>query len=222
MFKQIIGEFVPVEIALRVEPMLRIQGYTNLEKVRPVIKKTAARMAQTVVQCCDAKVYYRNLPVTDVSASRLTLADGTAFSCEAFARFHARSEQAVVFILTLGQRLDDEAGALDRQELLLEQLFLETAGWLGVEAVNKQFVRYLREEAGAQGWRITRRMGPGYTFKKDGRYCMWTLADQSALFGLFDDVKLPVSVLDSGAMLPRMSRTGLYGLVPMPIRHGDV
>lgn len=211
-------EFRPGEIAIRTDPMLRIQGYRNLDRVRPLIKKTAGDMARLAAQTIDAVVHYRQLRISECTDGMLILEGGTVFRCDAFSKYHAASEQVVVFMLTLGNGLDEAAMDFSKQQQLLEQLFLDTAGWVGVEAVNKQFVTHIKEQAFEQGYRLTRRMGPGYTFKKDGQDCPWALEDQKPLFTLFDDTELPVAILESCAMMPRMSRTGLYGLVPIQTR----
>ncbi|MEE8338494.1 MAG: hypothetical protein V3R56_00010 [Xanthomonadales bacterium] len=207
-------EFRPGPITIHTDPMLRIQGYRNLDRVRPIIKETAGKMVQVFAQAIDAVVHYRQLPISECTDGLLMLEDGTVFHCDAFSRYHAASELVLVFVLTLGQGLDEAAREFGKQQQLLEQLFLETAGWLGVEAVNRQFATHIREQVVEQGYRLTRRMAPGYTFKQDGQDCSWTLEDQKPLFMLFDDTPLPVAMLENCAMLPRMSRTGLYGLVP--------
>lgn len=211
-------EFRPGEIDIRTDPMLRVQGYKNLDRVRPLIKKTARDMARLAAQTIDAVVHYRMLRINECTDGLLILEGGTVFRCDAFSKYHAASEQAVVFVLTLGKDLDEAAADFSKQQQLLEQLFLDAAGWMGVEAVNKQFATHIKEQAVEQGYRLTRRMGPGYTFKMDGQDCPWTLEDQKPLFALFNDTELPVAILESCAMLPRMSRTGLYGLVPMQTR----
>ena len=211
-------EFRPGEIAIRTDPMLRIQGYRDLERVGPLIKKTAGNMARLAAQTIDAVVHYRQLRISECTDGMLILEGGTVFRCDAFSKYHAASEQVVVFVLTLGKGLDEAAMDFSKQKQLLEQLFLDTAGWVGVEAVNKQFATHIKEQVIEQGYRLTRRMAPGYTFKKDGQDCYWALEDQNPLFALFDHTELPVALLESCAMLPRMSRTGLYGLVPMQTR----
>ena len=211
-------EFCPEEIAIRTEPMLRMQGYRDLEQVGPLIKKTAGNMARLAAQTIDAVVHYRQIRISECTDGILILEGGTVFRCDAFSKYHAASEQVVVFVLTLGKGLDEAAMDFSNQQQLLEQLFLDTAGWVGVEAVNKQFTTHIKEQVVEQGYRLTRRMAPGYSFKKDGQDCPWALEDQKPLFALFDDTELPVAILESCAMLPRMSRTGLYGLVPIQTR----
>jgi hypothetical protein len=124
----------------------------------------------------------------------------------------------VVVVITLGKRLDDEViGCMDGEDFEpLEALFLETAGWLGIELTTRAFVTFLGGLAENEGFRVTRRMGPGYSYKVDGDPVMWSLEDQRQLFEVFDGVQLPVRLLESCAMMPKMSRSGLYGLAGKP------
>jgi hypothetical protein len=207
-------EFRPGAITVRTDLMLRMQGYRNLDRVRPIFKKTAGEMAHVFARTVDAVVRYRQLP-SECRDGVLTLEGGTVFRCDAFAKYHAASEQAVVFVLTLGKGLDEVGIDLGERQLFLEQMFLATAGWLGVEAVNGRFATHVKEQVIDQGYRLTRRMAPGYSFKENGRDCSWRLEDQRPLFALFGDTELPVSLLESCVMLPRMSRSGLYGVTPV-------
>ena len=59
------------------------------------------------------------------------------------------------------------------------------------------------------------RMGPGYTYRHGDVEVGWPLEEQKTLFEVFDGIDLPVHVMDSCAMTPKMSRTGIYGLSPV-------
>ncbi len=74
---------------------------------------------------------------------------------------------------------------------------------------------YLGDLIKPEGLRLTRRMGPGYSYKINGDETMWSLEQQHQLFEVFDGEDLPVRLLESCAMMPKMSRSGLYGLVPV-------
>jgi cobalamin-dependent methionine synthase I len=60
------------------------------------------------------------------------------------------------------------------------------------------------------------RLGPGYSYKRpgssDGARVMWPLEQQRELFALFAGSALPVELMESAAMRPKMSRSGLIGL----------
>jgi len=45
--------------------------------------------------------------------------------------------------------------------------------------------------------------------------CVWPLEEQIGLFGLFKNAHLPVTVMASCAMQPKMSRSGLFGTAPL-------
>jgi len=58
------------------------------------------------------------------------------------------------------------------------------------------------------------RMAPGYSYRVENQEerVSWDLLEQEKLFGLFGKADLPVELMDSGAMLPRMSRSGIFGV----------
>ena len=205
-------------IEVRVEPMLRIQGYTDLSRVRKVIRETAQAMA-LMAQCCfQPDVRYLRIPVSDCRNGVLSLETGTVFNCEAFSKFLPSCHEVVVFVLTIGEQFDRELDDLQSEDKILEALFLENAGWLGVESVTRRFSQYLREQAGEHREKMTRRLSPGYSFKLESGISEWSLYEQTELFALFEGKSMPVTTLESGAMIPKMSRSGLYGIKKLVTR----
>ena len=145
----------------------------------------------------------------------LTLENGVTFRNEAFHRHLEGAREVVVTIATMGRALDDEViGMMDRFEPL-EALFLETCGWLGVEQTAKQFGDFLRGLVHPNGLRVCCRMAPGYSYRIGEREVRWPLEDQRQVFDAFSGIDLPVRLLESCAMLPKMSRSGIYGLAPV-------
>lgn len=212
---QDVGDAVnPQDIHIATERMLRIQGYTDPEQVRRPIRRAADQAAATVERLVEPDLRYRRIAVEACIGEQLRLAGGTTLHCAAFPRFLGSSTEIVVFVLTAGARIDAELARLNDEQLLLDMLFVETAGWLAVEEITKAFTRHLREAAKCEGLRITRRMGPGYSYPLPGGIVRWPLEEQQFLFALLDDANMPVSMLESCAMTPKMSRSGLIGLVP--------
>ena len=197
-----------------VDRMLRIQGYSAMSKVRPVVRAAAERNAVRAESLFDPKVCYRRIPVVSCRDGTLALPGGANLHCGAFTRFLSAAREIAVFVTTAGARIDDELARLHEEQELLDMLFLETAAWLGIEEITKAFVAHLRARAAEEHLRLTRRMGPGYSYKTDAGNAEWPLQEQTALFSLFGETTLPVRLLESSAMLPKMSRSGLIGLVP--------
>jgi cobalamin-dependent methionine synthase I len=70
--------------------------------------------------------------------------------------------------------------------------------------VLRQFRRHLAAGARAQGCRLSPRLGPGYLD--------WPLAEQRALFSVFEGEALPVDLNAYCVMMPKKSISGLFGL----------
>lgn len=204
---------------VRIDPvkMLRIHGYKNLEKVRPVIRKAADDIAERARELMVPVAHARRIDVASYDDQSLILADGTQFEDVAFEDVLDGARSVVAVVLTVGKGLDEAViAAMDKGVFEpLDALFLETAGWLGIEAATKAFVKDLQERTRGEGLRVTRRLGPGYQYKVGGKAVNWPLEQQKKLFSLFDAEKLPVTLMDSCAMLPKMSRSGIYGLAPV-------
>lgn len=193
-------------IRVRTEPMLRINGYSQPDSVHPQVHEAVRRMAKRAEALFQPGIWYRLLRVKDIEANRITLETGTALQCNDVASTMIDCVAVVVFILTMGEQFDDEAQTLSSNRKVLDLLFFETAGWLGVEEATKTFVARLRTWAEERGYALTRRFAPGYD--------AWPLAGQQSLFSLFQGIPLSVRLLESCAMVPTMSRSGMYGLRP--------
>jgi len=175
--------------------ILRIQGYTDLDRVRPPIRAAA-------------------LEIRALKNSQLTLEDNVVIECDAFERFIKNAEHVVVFALTIGSDFDEAVQAKLEDDELLDAVLMESAGWLAVEAVTKQWTIMIRDLAVNAGWLLTRRMSPGYTYQVNDHRCEWPLEQQQDLFVAFGETAIPVSLMESSAMLPKMSRSGMIGLRP--------
>lgn len=189
---------------VRPATMLRIQGYSILDAAPRSVTQVAQRMAASAQALFAPAVRYRLAPLRRVDGWKL-LADGTAFcpGLEA-ATVLCGSAAVAVVLVTMGARLDEEIERFQSRGDLVEALFLETAGWLGIEAATRAFAARLRDRARAQGLSLTRRLAPGYG--------TWPLTGQRDLFAVFDGAALPVRLLESCAMTPKLSRSGVYGL----------
>jgi hypothetical protein len=208
------GVYRPRPLQIRADRILRIQGYVAANKIRPAIREAAERCARRAIDLADPVLHYRRVPVTAIEEDRLFLESGATLSCVAFPKYLSGCQEVVIFVMTLGPAFDAAVIALSEEFDLLDALLLETAGWLCIEAATKSFADDLRTWARGQGLAVSLRMGPGYGYRLDGKKVSWSLDDQKPLFGLFGDAALPVQLLESCAMLPKMSRSGLFGLLP--------
>ena len=210
--EQSVKRYVPRKITVRVDPMLRIHGYSDPQKVQAAIRNTAETVAAMTEKLFAPEAWYRRVAIERCNDGLLVLEGGTRFQSAAFSQFLGDCHEVIVFVLTVGAKLDTVAQNLAEKGQTLEALFLETAGWLGVEGATKSLTEHLRALLRKQGCGLTRRFGPGYTYESRPDGSEWALEEQKPLFALFNEAPLQVRLLDSCAMIPKMSRSGLYGV----------
>ncbi len=199
--------FEPEIEGIHADTILRIHGYKEPDKVRPVIRDTAEKMLVEGMSLFDPIIYCRKMPIKSLSGSLLQLKEGNvAFTNPEFGGILRECEYIVAFLLTLGYRPDQRSAQLQANDDLLEAVFLETASWLAIERATRSFVEQIRLTTTSDNCRITRRLAPGY---KD-----WPLSDQKKIFRLFANDNIQIKLLEGDCMQPKMSRSGVYGIAP--------
>ena len=204
--------FKPGRSNVRSDRILRIQGYRDMARVRKPIRRAADKAAAIARDIAEGEVGFRRVGIAACTGACLELEGGERFECGAFERFLAECESVVVFAMTAGAAIDDRIDELMAADDPVVALLLDTAGWLAIESITRQFSERLKADCEPAGLRLTRRMGPGYTYRMGREMAPWGLEEQEGLFRVLGADASPVAVLPSGAMLPKMSRSGLYGL----------
>lgn len=193
--------------------VLRVMGYRDSAGVRAPVRRTAEAMAELAGAAAAPAAAWRRVVVAGCSIDGLVLSDGTTFGGPTFAAYLSGCHEAAVFVLSLGGRFDSTQKNLAASERPLEAYMLEIAGWIAIEEATRRFRSHLEQEAGRDGFALTRRLAPGYSSRIEGRKVEWPLEDQPRLFSLFDEADLPARLFEGGCtMTPKMSRSGLYGL----------
>jgi len=201
------GHFRTEIAELPVAPLLRMQGYRDLTRIRPRIRDIATKAAAVAQTLAAPDAWYRRIAIQSCNPDTMELAGCVSFHSMRFAKVFAGCGEVVAFVLTLGPALDAESERLSAEDEIVDALFLEMAGWLAVEQATKALALHVAEQVRAERLGPTRRLGPGYVD--------WPLDEQADLFGLFENAPLPIRLLESCAMIPKKSRSGFYGLRPL-------
>lgn len=192
-----------------------MQGYTDPDRVRPAIVRAAAEMARIAQLKSVPRVAYRRHAIRVLHAEGMELQQGGRLRSAAFESRLAGCTHIAPFVLSCGEPLGQAVVDLAESGDLMEAVLLEAAGWLCVEDATRQFKESLRLQSAARSERITSRMGPGYAYRVGSRQVDWPLEDQPELFALLEGGALPVRLMPSCAMFPKLSRSGLFGVAPM-------
>ena len=196
------------EVSVRVEQILRAH-YPDLAPVAAEVRATAAEMAAHALEIAAPIAWLRQVEVRVIDGARVELEGGAVVTSATLCTSLQDAVGAQLFVVTLGSRIDERVSQLFEAMDGLEGLFLDTAGWVIVQSALGAVRRRLAARARAAGLRVTHRAGPGY---RD-----WAISEQPAIVdALTGGRTLPgIEVLDSGAILPEKTMTGLYGLIPL-------
>lgn len=188
--------------------ILRLQKYRSPERVSPVVRDTARKMAALAESLVEPRGWMRRIRVTAVGPDgSVRMADGLEFQSRSLVRLLRDAAEVVLFILTIGAALEQRADMLVRQEHLVEGLLLDTAGWVAIDGLINDARQHLGTDAIRRGFRLTGRMAPGFGD--------WALDQQRILFAALEDGDLSVRLTEACVMLPRKSVSGVYGLIPL-------
>lgn len=195
--------------------ILRVHRYPDPDGVRPAIREAAERIAAQVAELAAPVAAYRRVPIESCADGMLRLSGDITFRCDAFDRLMGGCSHIIAFVLTLGPKLDEKVVDLMDEFEPLDALFVESAGWLSIELATRMFAASLRPGLEGEGLTLASRMGPGYSYRKErggAERVEWRLEEQTELFKLFGAASLPVELMASCAMQPKMSRSGVFGV----------
>ena len=132
--------------------------------------------------------------------------DQIIFKSQVIARLLEHCQKVAIFVLTIGNRLEEMVGHLAEEGLVLQAAVLDA---IGTEAVEKlaDFVQgSIAEMASAQGLCISRRFSPGY--------CDWNIGQQRMVFRAMEDDHAGVRLTEKCLMLPQKSVSAVIGIGP--------
>lgn len=151
--------------------------------------------------------YLCTLETVSVVLNPVTLIrDSLALESQVLADLLDRCSSVVVFVATVGERLETTAHKLAEEESLMRSYILDAIGSAAVEQVVEHVQKVAARLARSQGLMASRRFSPGH--------CDWDIRQQRALFELADGGQVGVHLTDLGLMVPRKSVSGVIGLGP--------
>ena len=200
---------------LKIDSVLRAQGYRKNHKVRLAIRKAASVSIKRLRDSAAPQGFFFFEKIKALEGNKLKMNSGVEFDCPVFEDMLSGSTHLISFVLTLGKEVDEKiCGYVGDAEEPLANLFLETAARLCLELVMRQARIKLTEFSRLNQMVLGKRMAPGYSYKEKitNNRIMWDLTEQANLFKMFRGFEIPVKLMESSTMIPKMSRSGIFGL----------
>ena len=126
------------------------------------------------------------------------------FRSGVIARLLGQCCKVSVFVVTIGNRLEEMTGRLAEDGLILQSAVLDAIGSDAAERVGDFVQGRVGEMTGTQGLCISPPFSPGY--------CDWDVGQQKVVFQAVDGNSAGVHLTEGCMMVPRKSISGIIGI----------
>lgn len=131
--------------------------------------------------------------------------DGRTFTGNILRTVLAGSGRLGLFVMTIGSDVDYEVMRLSQEGDMLSSVALDAVAGVALAVSSLDFLERVRETvARPDGDELTPIFSPGE--------CHWDIREQSVLFSLVDAEPIGVYLNDVYMMVPKKSRSGLFGI----------
>jgi hypothetical protein len=110
----------------------------------------------------------------------------------------------LVFIVTIGKDLENEASKLTERGELIKGYILDAIGSLAVESAADKMQENVKRIIEDKGYHVTMRYSPGY--------CDWNIKQQEHIFQALGRESVGVTLNESYMMIPQKSISGILGI----------
>ena len=139
-----------------------------------------------------------------VERDKVILGESAVLESRVMANLCKRCDKAAVFIVTIGNYLEDMVAYLSDNGVVLQATVLDTIGSAAAEQMAALIEDRIKSIAEMSGQCISRRFSPGY--------CDWNVKQQEILFRILKDDPAGVTLTEECLMLPRKSVSGIIGI----------
>jgi len=186
------------------QQVLQNMGYDADVEPPASIASLVNEYIENVYQLVDPLYSYVIRDIELVYGSGAIIGGWITFGSEVVARLLEQCEKVVVFVVTIGNYLEEMVGQLAEDELVLQAMVLDAIGSSAVEQVADFVQDRIKAIADAQGLYASRRFSPGY--------CDWNVDQQRMVFQAMNGDTAGVSLTEGCLMLPQKSISGIIGI----------
>ena len=179
-------------------------GYTDGVEPSPRIASILDEYIENATHLIEPSYAYLFKNVGKANDNIAHLEDSIIFEGTAIGRLAQLSEKMAVFVLTIGDRLEEMAADLANDGMIVESYILDAIGSSAVENLAEFVQGVIGEIAYHYGHSISRRFSPGY--------CDWDISQQEELFRAIGGHDARVMLSEGYLMTPQKSISGIIGI----------
>lgn len=184
--------------------ILQTMGYNSGPTAPTRILKMVNELARQNLDFTDPSYSYIIRDIQSVQDDRINIEGSIRLRSRTLARMLKTCRKVAMFVLTIGDRLEQSAATLAREGSVLKASVLEAIGSNAVEQVAELLHDRISYEVSNRGLLTGRRFSPGY--------CDWAIDQQEIVFQAMNGNSAGVQLTEGYLMLPRKSISGLIGI----------
>jgi cobalamin-dependent methionine synthase I len=195
------------DIPIPYKQIIKRLGYPNSTKITQPVKQILDEFLNQTRDLIEAKGVFRLLKVESQASGNIRFIQSD-FKIQSKQVTHMlrKSDIVVLFMVTIGNRLENQVNTLLKEEETTRGFVLDAIGSEMTDAVaDEMHYHYLKKLAATQGYSITTRFSPGYGD--------WTLPVQKDILQLCRGDRIDISLTDSYLMIPRKSVSAVLGWI---------
>ena len=173
----------------------------------PQMEKMLEDKRGICINALEPAAIYNNFDISGIEGNKVHFKSGYIFNGPNISKILEGSETALIFIFTLGKKIDDL--------IKKERDSGNTLGAIIMDAITTDMLGTLGEHAGKIIKKsIPAKKGCGTTCTYSPGQYKWTIEEQKEIFKMVDGSKIGVSLNKSFLMIPFKSISGIYGFGP--------
>lgn len=194
------------DLDIDIPQVLRNVGYGTDASPPARMASLIEEYVENVHQLIEPSSFYVVKDIKLVQGAHVVIEDSITFQSEVIAKLLEQCEKVAVFLVTIGDHLEEIVSRLAEDGLIVQSAVLDAIGSSAVEKVADLVQGRISEAARALGLCIGQRFSPGY--------CDWDVSQQKMVFQAMNGDSAGVRLTEGCLMLPRKSVSGIIGIGP--------
>jgi hypothetical protein len=193
-----------IDIEIDRRQVCRYLGYDADYKPPAHISSLIDEYVEQAHQLIEPAYSYIIKNIERVEGANVFIEGSIVFRSRVIVRLLEQCGKVSVFVVTIGNQLEEMASRLAKDGLVLQSVMLDVIGSDAAERVVDFVQGRIGEIANAQGLCISQRFSPGYGD--------WDISQQKMLFQAMNGDSAGVHLTEGCLMIPRKSVSGIIGI----------
>jgi len=181
----------------------RISPYDNSERAKSIARSLDDSLAKA--KALSKPDYIKTVKkISSIGGDFIEFEGSIRFSSGKISGYIKGASHIVIFLVTIGEGIENEASILTKGKEPLEGYLIDRIGSYAVESLAESVENKIRADYSRRQKSVSRRYSPGY--------CDWPIEEQRIFAGEIDFSKIGVTLNESCMMAPKKSISAIVAI----------